>query len=124
MHGQNETFGKEIQSLGGKKRQTQKQKGKTRNPRVKKYNNWTKYFKRILKVALPMQKKESTIWRVGNKKLPRETTTTKIKWKRVKKVYENNMHIMGIPEGEEIEEGTESIFKVTVAKNFPNLERV
>lgn len=31
---------------------------------------------------------------------------------------------MGIPEGEEIEEGTESIFKVTMAENFPNLERV
>lgn len=35
----------------------------------------------------------------------------------------NNIHTMGIPEGKEKEKGTDTIFKATVAKNFPNLGR-
>lgn len=50
--------------------------------------------------------------------------------KRVKKAYglydtmkRNNIHIMKIPEGEEKEKGTKSIFKAIVAENVPNLGR-
>ena len=32
-----------------------------------------------------------------------------------------NIRIMGIPEGEERERGTESLFKEIIAENFPNL---
>lgn len=35
----------------------------------------------------------------------------------------NNIHIIGIPEGEEREEGAESIFKTIMAENLPNLGR-
>ena len=35
----------------------------------------------------------------------------------------NNIHIIGIPEGEEEEQGTENLFKKVVVKNFPNLMR-
>jgi len=33
----------------------------------------------------------------------------------------NNIHIMGIPEGEEKETGTKSIFKTIMAPNFLNM---
>ena len=35
----------------------------------------------------------------------------------------NNIHIKGIPAGEEEEQGTENLFKKVVVKNFPNLMR-
>ena len=33
----------------------------------------------------------------------------------------NNIHIIGVPEGEEREKGTETIFQEIIAKNFPNM---
>ena len=35
----------------------------------------------------------------------------------------NDIRIIGIPEGEEEEQGTENLFKKVVVKNFPNLMR-
>ena len=32
-----------------------------------------------------------------------------------------NIHIIGVPEGEEREKGTEKIFQEIIAKNFPNM---
>ena len=32
-----------------------------------------------------------------------------------------NIHIIGVPEGEEREKGTEKVFKEIIAKNFPNM---
>ena len=32
-----------------------------------------------------------------------------------------NIHIIGVPEGEEREKGAENIFEDTMAENFPNL---
>ncbi len=32
-----------------------------------------------------------------------------------------NIHIIGVPEGEEREKGTENIFQEIIAKNFPNM---
>ena len=36
-------------------------------------------------------------------------------------VKHNNIHIIGVPEGEEREKGTEKVFKEIIAKNFPNM---
>ena len=33
----------------------------------------------------------------------------------------NNIHIMGIPEEEESEQGIENLFEETMTENFPNL---
>ena len=33
-----------------------------------------------------------------------------------------NLHILGIPEGEEREKGIENVFEEIVAENFPNLK--
>ena len=33
-----------------------------------------------------------------------------------------NLHIIGIPEGEEKEKGIENLFEVIMAENFPNLK--
>ena len=33
----------------------------------------------------------------------------------------NNIHIIGIPEGEEEEQGTENLFEKVTIENFPNL---
>ena len=34
-----------------------------------------------------------------------------------------NIHITGMPEGEEREKGTEKIFQEIIAENFPNMEK-
>ena len=34
---------------------------------------------------------------------------------------QNNIHTIGIPEGEESEQGIENLFEKIMAKNFPNL---
>ena len=36
---------------------------------------------------------------------------------------QNNIHIIGIPEGEEEEEGIENLFEKVMMENFPNLMR-
>ena len=35
----------------------------------------------------------------------------------------NNIHIIGIPEGEEKEQGIENLFEKLIMENFPNLMR-
>ena len=35
----------------------------------------------------------------------------------------NNIHIIGIPEGEEEEQGTENLFEKVMMEDFPNLMR-
>ena len=35
----------------------------------------------------------------------------------------NNIHILGIPEGEEEEQGLENLFEKIIMENFPNLMR-
>ena len=39
-------------------------------------------------------------------------------WDNVKP---NNIHVIGVPEGEEREKGTEKIFQEIIAENFPNM---
>ena len=34
-----------------------------------------------------------------------------------------NIHIIGVPEGEDREKGAENLFEEIIAENFPNLER-
>ena len=41
-------------------------------------------------------------------------------WDNIKRA---NLHIIGIPEGEEREKGTENVFEEIMAKNFPNLKK-
>ena len=36
-------------------------------------------------------------------------------------VIHTNVHIIGVPEGEEREKGTEKIFQEIIAENFPNM---
>ena len=39
-------------------------------------------------------------------------------WDNIK---HNNLHIIGVPEGEEREKGPEKIFEEIIVKNFPNM---
>ena len=36
----------------------------------------------------------------------------------------NNLHIIGVPEGEKREKGAENLFKEIMAENFPNLGEI
>jgi len=56
-------------------------------------------------------RKEKKRWKT-NKESLRE------RWDNVKG---NNIHIIGVPEGEEREKGTEKIFQEIIAKNLPNM---
>ena len=44
-----------------------------------------------------------------------------ILWKLSNSIRKGNLRISGIPEGEETEKGAESLFKETIAENFPNM---
>lgn len=44
-------------------------------------------------------------------------------WELWDSIQRNNICLVGIPEGEEEEERTESIFKAIMAENCPNLWR-
>ena len=74
---------------------------------------------------------EPVSWRQGRKKTPRRS---KKKEKRLRKneqvvrelqdnMKHNNIHIIGIPEGEEEEQGIENLFKKIMMEDFPNLMR-
>ena len=41
-------------------------------------------------------------------------------WDNMKR---NNIHIIGLPEGKEREQGTENLFEEIMTENFPNLVR-
>ena len=54
------------------------------------------------------------------KRLKRNEESLRELWDNVKCT---NIHIIGLPEGEEREKGTEKIFQEIIAEKFPNLER-
>ena len=73
---------------------------------------------------------ESVNWRTREKKTPRNTKKRKRGSERTEMVRElqhnikhNNIHSIGIPEGEEEEQGTENLFAKVMMENFPNLMR-
>ena len=63
------------------------------------------------------------IWKTRYKNTQAEQQKEKNfqKWGELKKHF--NIHIMGIPEEEESEQGIESLFEEIITKNFPNLVR-
>ena len=74
----------------------------------------------------------SANWKQGKKK--KNTQNEQEKEKRLRKNEEglrkmqdnmkrNNIHIIGIPEGEEEEQGIENLFEKVMMENFPNLMR-
>ena len=52
------------------------------------------------------------------KRLKRNEESLRELWKNVK---HTNIHIIGVPEGEEREKRTEKIFQEIIAENFPNM---
>ena len=53
------------------------------------------------------------------KRLKRNENSLRELWDNVKKC--TNIRIIGVPEGEEREKGTEKIFQEIIAENFPNM---
>ena len=56
--------------------------------------------------------------RKERKRLKRNEESLRESWDNVK---HTNIRIIGVPEGEEREEGTEKIFQEIIAENFPNM---
>ena len=52
------------------------------------------------------------------KRMKRNENSLRDLWDNIKR---NNIHIIGVPEGEEREKGPEEIFQEIIAENFPNL---
>ena len=52
------------------------------------------------------------------KRMKRHEDSLRDLWDNIKR---NNIHIIGVPEGEEREKGPEKIFEETKVKNFPNM---
>ena len=52
------------------------------------------------------------------KRMKRNEDSLRHLWDNIK---HNNLHIIGVPEGEEREKGPEKIFEEIIVKNFPNM---
>ena len=52
------------------------------------------------------------------KRMKRNEDSLRDFWDNIK---HNNIHIIGVPEGEEREKGPEKIFEETIVENFPNM---
>ena len=52
------------------------------------------------------------------KRMERNEDSLKHLWDNIKR---NNIHIIGVPQGEEREKGPEKIFEEIIVKNFPNM---
>ena len=52
------------------------------------------------------------------KRMKRNEDSLRDLWDNIK---HNNIHIIGVPEGEEKERGPEKIFEEIIVKNFPNM---
>ena len=52
------------------------------------------------------------------KRMKRNEDSLRDLWDNIKR---NNIHIIGVPEGEEREKGPEKIFEEIIVKNFPNM---
>ena len=73
----------------------------------------------------------SASWRTNYKKTPRKSKKRKRGSERIKEGLRemqdntkcNNIHIIGIPEREEEEQGIENLFEKVMMENYPNLMR-
>ena len=54
------------------------------------------------------------------KRMKRNEDSLRDLWNNIKC---NNIHIIGVPEGEDREKGPEKIFEEIIVKNFPNMKR-
>ena len=52
------------------------------------------------------------------KRMQRNEDSLRDLWDNIK---HNNIHVIGVPEGEEREKGPEKIFEEIIVKNFPNI---
>ena len=52
------------------------------------------------------------------KRMKRNEDSLRESWDNIKHI---NIHIIGVPEGEEREKGPEKIFEEIIVKNFPNM---
>ena len=55
---------------------------------------------------------------IKKKRMNRNKDTLRDLWNNIK---HTNIHIIGVPEGEEREKGPEKIFEEIIAKNLPNM---
>ena len=65
---------------------------------------------RMVEFTAPEQNKE--------KRMKRNEDSLRDLWDNIK---HNNIHIIGVPEGEEREKGPEKIFEETIVENFPKM---
>ena len=54
------------------------------------------------------------------KRMKRNEDSLRDLWDNIKR---NNIHIVGVPEGEEREKGPEKIFEEIIVENFPNMRK-
>ena len=81
------------------------------NSRMQEAEEWISEVEdRLVEITDAEQKRE--------KRLKTNEESLRELWDNVKRT---NIHIIGVPEGEEREKGTENIFQEITAKNFPNI---
>ena len=112
-----ETLTKEIQDIKLKQEEMQntiteiKTSLEAANSRIQKADERISEVEdRLVEIMDAEQKRE--------KRLKTNEESLRELWDNVK---HTNIHIIGVPEGEEREKGTEKIFQEIIAKNFPNM---
>ena len=68
-----------------------------------------------------VKNKERILKAAREKQMKTHESSTRDLWDKIKLA---NVHIIGIPEGEEKEKGIENIFQELMAENFPNLKEM
>ena len=112
-----ETLTKEIQDIKLKQEEMQntiteiKNSLEAANSRIQEAEEWiSKVADRLVEIMDVEQKRE--------KRSKTNEESLRELWDNVK---HTNIHIIGVPEGEEREKGTEKIFQEVIAENLPNM---
>ena len=111
-----ETLSKEVQDMEHKQEEMQ-------NTITERRNSLEAANSRIQEAEEPIGEVEERLVGITDveekreKRLKSNEESLRELWDNIKST---NIHIIGVPEGEERERGTEKIFKEVVAKKFPN----
>ena len=111
------TLSKEIQDIELKQEEMQKTSTEIKNS-LEAANSWIQEAEeqisevedRLVEITDAEQKRE--------KRLKTNEESLRELWDNIKCT---NIHIIGVPEGEEREKGTEKVFQEIIAENFPNM---
>ena len=109
-----QTLSKEIQDMKLKQEEMQNT--------ITEINSWEAPNRRIQEAEEQTSKVKDRLVEITDVEQRKRLKTNE---ERLRDLWDNvkhtNIHVIGVPEGEEWEKGTEKIFEEIIAENFPNM---